>query len=221
MNSKRIRITNNSSRKVSIINGDERISLAHGERVSIYTKAETITFSYDDSKRMSLKMFKQPHFRRIYDTMYSPGFILFFDCQINTADCYNDIIIQEQIFTYGNAVVFAFLKTDIDCKYKLLWKNKLDKTILKLILYSTELIWIFFTGLLFLASVSLIFEEFSFGIVILGLTMLLLFIVGIKVFKNHRKFINITDHTQDILTECNPVIIFNSTKHLLHFRSIE
>ena len=170
---------------------------------------------------MSLKIFKYPPLTGRYNIEYAPGFILFFDCQINTADCYNDIVIKEQIFNYGTTVVFAFLKTDIDCEYKLLWKNKLDKTILKLILYSTALIWIFFAGLLFLASVSLIFEEFSFGIVILGLTMLLLFIVGIKVFKNHREFINITDHTQDILNECNPVIIFNSTKNLLHFESIE
>lgn len=221
MNSKKIRITNNSSRKITLINGDERISLAHGERVSIYTKGETITFSYNDFKRMSIKMFKYPPLTRRYNIEYAPGFILFFDCQINTADCHNDIVLQEQVFTYGHTVVFAFLKTDIDCEYKLLWKNKLDKTILKLILYSTCFIWILFTGLLFLASISLIFEEFSFGIVILGLMMLLFFIVGIKVFKNHRKFINITDHTQDILTECNPVIIFNSTKYLLHFKSIE
>ena len=221
MNSKKIRITNNSSRKITLINGDERISLAHGERVSIYTKGETITFSYNDFKRMSIKMFKYPPLTRRYNIEYAPGFILFFDCQINTADCHNDIVLQEQVFTYGHTVVFAFLKTDIDCEYKLLWKNKLDKTILKLILYSTCFIWTFFAGLLFLASVSLIFEEFSFGIVIFGLTMLLLFIVGIKVFKDHRKFINITNHTQDILNECNPVIIFNSTKHLLHFESIE
>lgn len=170
---------------------------------------------------MSLKMFKQPHVSPLYDIMYSPGFILFFDCQINTADCYNDIVIKEQIFNYGTTVVFSFLKADIDCEYKLLWKNKLDKTILKLILYSTGFIWILFTGLMFLASLCLIFEEFSFGYVILGLMMLIFFIVGIIVFKDHLKFINITNNTQAVLNECNPVLIFNSTKYLLHFKSIE
>lgn len=221
MYSKKIRITNKTSRKITIINGDETISLAHGERISIYTKAETITFSYDCFKRMSLKMFKQSHPTGLYNVLYSPGFTLFFNSQINTADCHNDIVLQEQIFTYGNAIVFAFPKTDIDCEYKLLWNNKLDKTILKLILYSTELIWILFSGLLSLASVALIFEEFSFGYIISGLIMLLLFIVGIKVFKDHRNFIHITNNTKAILNECHPVIIYNSTKYFLHFKSIE
>lgn len=169
---------------------------------------------------MSLKMLKQPH-KPIYDILYSPGFILFFDSQINTADCYNDIVLQEKNLTYGGVIVFAFPKVDIECEYKLLWRNKLDKTVLKLILYSTELTWILFSGLLLLASIDLIFEEFSFGYVISGLIILLLFIVGIKVFKDHRKFINITNNTQAILKECHPVLIYNSTKYLLHFKSIE
>ena len=221
MYSKKIRITNKTSRKVTIINGDETITLAYGERVIIYAKDEIIRFVYNDAKRMSLKMFKLPHYRPIYDIMYTPGFILFFDSQINTADCHNDIVLQEKILTYGSLIVFAFPKTDVNCEYKLSWKNKLDKTILKLILYSTTFIGILVTGLMFLASIALIFEEFSFSYVILGFMMLLLFIAGIKVFKDHRKFINITNNTQSILNECHPVIIYNSTKYLLHFKSIE
>ncbi len=221
MNSKRIRITNNGSRKVNIINGDEIITVAQGERVSVYAKAETLRFTYETPKRLSLLMFKHPALTKRYNTEIGPGFALFFDSEIRTEDIIGDITLKERIYTYGHTIVFAFLKTNIDCDFSLLWQNKADKYILSMILYFTSLFWTVVTGLLSAAGISLLFEEFHFGYIVMCLCFFMLFAVGIKIFRIHRKFIGITENTEEILLESNPVVILNSTKYLLEFKVID
>ncbi len=217
----RIRITNNSGRKVNIINGDEIITVAQGERVSVYAKAETLRFTYETPKRLSFLMFKHPALNKRYNVEIGPGFTLFFDSEIKTEDIHGDITLNEKIYTYGHSIVFAFLKADIECEHSLLWQNKTDKNILRLILYFTSLFWIIVTGLFSAAGISVLFEDFRFGYIIMCLSFLLLFIVGIKIFINHRKFIGITENTEEILLESNPVVILNSSKHVLEFKIME
>lgn len=221
MDYKRIRITNNSGRKVNIINGDEITSLPQGERINVYTKADTLKFCYAEEKRMSLLIFKHPSLNKRYNKEIGPGFTLFFDSEIKTEDIHGDIELNERIYTYGHSVIFAFLKADIDCDYKLLWRNRIDRNIFRLIFYFTSLLWIVITGLLLAAGISILFEEFHFGYIIMCLIFLMLFVVGIKIFRTHRKFIGIADNTEDILLECKPVVIINSTKYVLEFHAVE
>lgn len=217
----RIRITNNAQRKVNILNGDEIITVAQGERVTVYTKAETLRLTYEKPKRLSLLLFKHPALNKRYNFEMGPGFILFFYSEIKTEDIHGDITLNERIYTYGHVIVFAFLKADIECDHSLLWQRKTDRNILRLILYSTSLLWIITTGLLSAAGISLLLEEFRFGYIILCLTVFVLFAVFIKVFINHRKFIRITENTEEILLESHPVVIINSTKYVLEFRSLD
>lgn len=217
----RIRITNNAQRKVNIINGDEIITVAQGERVTVYAKAETLRFTYEKPRRLSLLIFKHPSLNKRYNTEIGPGFTLFFDSEIKTADIHGDITLKERIYTYGHMIVFAFLNADIGCEHSLLWQSKTDRNILRLILYLTSLFWFVVTGLISAAGIGLLFEEFHFGYVIMCLIFFVLFAVDIKIFINHRKFIGITENTQAILLESHPVIILNSTKYILEFNTID
>lgn len=221
MEYKRIRITNNAQRNVKIINGDENITVAQGERVTVYAKAETLRFTYEKPKRLSLLIFRHPSLSKRYNIEIGPGFTLFFDSEIKTEDIHGDITLKEKIYSYGHTIVFAFLNADIECEHSLLWQSKTDRNILRLILYSTSLFWIVVTGLFSAAGISILFDEFHFGYVIMCLCFFMLFAVGIKIFINHRKFIGITENTEEILLEGNPIIILNSTKYILEFNTID
>ncbi len=221
MNSKRIRITNNSGRKVNIINGDEIVPISQGERINVYTKADTLKFCYAEPKRMSLKILEHPGIMREHIKEIAPGFVLFFDCEIKTEDCFDDISVEERNYTHGHVILFGALKTDLECEHKLLWRNQTDKRILRGFLYGSSLFWIANFLLVGLVGISLLFDEFAVGYLVMSLIFLGLFITYIKVFRDEIKFINIEKNSTEMLLECDMITIFTSSKHRIAFKSIE